>query len=36
MNVKTNDYYGIHMGYCKEFKKPAAIMEPYMQVLQLM
>jgi hypothetical protein len=28
MNVKTNNYYGTHMGYCNECKKPATIMGP--------
>jgi hypothetical protein len=30
MNVKTNDYYGTHMGYCNECKKPTTIMGSYM------
>jgi hypothetical protein len=34
MNVKTNDYYGTHMGCCNECKNPATIMGPYTQVLQ--
>jgi len=36
MNVKTNDYYGTHMGYCNECKKPTTITGSYMQVLQRM
>jgi hypothetical protein len=36
MNVKTNDYYGTHMGCCNEWNKPSTIMGPYMQVLQWM
>jgi hypothetical protein len=34
MNVKTNDYYGTHMGYYNECKKPTTIMGPYMRILQ--
>jgi hypothetical protein len=34
MNVKTNDYYGTHMGYCNERKKLVTIMGSYMRVLQ--
>jgi hypothetical protein len=30
MNVKTNNYYGTHMGYYNECKKPTTIMGPYM------
>jgi hypothetical protein len=33
MNVKTNDYYGTHMGHCNECKRPASIMGYYMRVL---
>jgi hypothetical protein len=36
MNVKTNDYYGTHMGCYNEWNKPATIMGPYMWVLQWM
>jgi hypothetical protein len=28
MNVKINNYYGTHMGYCNECKKPMIIMGP--------
>jgi len=34
MNIKTNDYYGTHMGYYNECKKLMTIMGPYMWVLQ--
>jgi hypothetical protein len=36
MNLKTNYYYGTHMGHCNEFKNLATIMGSYMQVLQCM
>jgi len=36
INIKTNEYYGTHMGCCNECKKPMIIMGPYMRVLQWM
>jgi hypothetical protein len=36
MNVKTNDYYGNHTGYCNESNILATIMGFYMQVFQCM
>jgi hypothetical protein len=36
MKVKTNYYYGTHMGCCNECKILAIIMGPYIRVLQWM